>query len=144
MSTSTQIILNGMKDWDDWIEVICKAALAADIWDLINPSKPQTEIQPLTQPLRPEPSDIKPPTDGELTTHYSSLSADEKEQFRQLQADYNYDRKEYDRKRKALADISIRIVETIKRDYVSYTHQCDTAYEMLVKLKERVALTNKI
>ena len=47
MATSTQITLNGMKDWDDWIEVIRTAALGADIWDLINPSKSTTSIQRL-------------------------------------------------------------------------------------------------
>ena len=45
MATSTQITLNVMKDWDDWIEVIHTAALGVDIWDLINPSKSKTSIQ---------------------------------------------------------------------------------------------------
>ena len=31
MSSATQITLNRMKDWDDWIEVIRTAALGADI-----------------------------------------------------------------------------------------------------------------
>ncbi len=144
MSTSTQIILNGMKDWDDWIELIRTAALGADIWDLINPDKTQTEIQRLLQPLRPEPSNVKPQAEGLPSTTFSQLSTDEKEQLRQLQSDYNYDRKEYDRKRKALADIRIRIVESLKRDYISYTHHCDSVYDLLVKLKERIATTDKI
>jgi hypothetical protein len=71
MSTATQIILNGMKDWDDWIEVIRTAALGADIWDLINPNKSKTQVNSLAQPLRPEPADIKPPAEGEVTTAYS-------------------------------------------------------------------------
>jgi hypothetical protein len=133
-----------MKDWDDWVEVIRTAALGADIWDLINPNKSKTQIKSLAQPLRPEPADIKPPAEGEVTTAYSQLSTDEKEQLRQLQADYNYDRKEYDRKRKALADIRIRIVESLKRDYISYTHRCESVYDLLVKLKERIAPTDKI
>ncbi len=45
--------------------------------------------------------------DGERIT--SSLSADEKEQFRILQADYAYDRKE-----RALGEIRIPIFESIK------------------------------
>jgi hypothetical protein len=144
MSASTQIILNGMKDWDDGIKVIWTTALGADIWDLINPNELKANIPQLTQPTRPEPSDIKRPAAGEPPTVYSRLSTDEKEQLRQLQADYTYDRKEYDRKRKALAEIRIRIVETIKRDYVAYTHKCNTVYDMLVKLKDRIAPTDKI
>jgi len=144
MSTPTQIILNGMKDWDDWIEVNRTTALASDIWDLINPDELKANIPQLTQPTRPEPSDVKPPEVGQLPTAYSMLSTDEKEQLRLLQSDYTYDRKEYDRKRKALADIRIRVVETIKRDYVSYTHKCATVHDMLVKLKDRIAPTDKI
>jgi hypothetical protein len=86
----------------------------------------------------------KRPAAGEPPTVYSRLSTDEKEQLRQLQADYTYDRKEYDRKRKALAEIRIRIVETIKGDYVAYTHKCNTVYDILVKLKDRIAPTDKI
>ncbi len=114
MSVSTQIILNGMKDWDDWIEVIRTAALGADIWDLINPDKSKTEIQGLVQPRRPEPSDVKPPEEGQPPTAYSHLSTNEKEQFRQLQLDYVYNRKDYDNKRKALANICICIIKFIK------------------------------
>ena len=133
-----------MKDWDDWIEVIRTTALGADIWDLIDPGKPKASIPALALPIRPEPSHIKPPEAGQAATTYSQLSTDEKEQFRQLQTDYNYDRKEYDRKRKALADIRVRIVETIKRDYVSYTYKCESVHDILVKLKDRLAPTDKI
>jgi len=133
-----------MKDWDDWIEVIRTTALGADIWELINPNKSKAQIKSLTQPVRPEPADIRPPADGEVTTAYSDLSTDEREQLRQLQSDYNYDRKEYDRKRRALADIRKQIVETIKRDYVSFTHKCDTVHDILVRLKDRIAPTDKI
>ena len=105
MSTSTQIILNGMKDWDDWIEVICTTALGADIWDHIDPDELKENIPKLTLPTRPEPSLVKPPAADQTATTFSQLSMDEKEQFRQLQADYAYDRKEYNRKRKALAEI---------------------------------------
>jgi hypothetical protein len=94
--------------------------------------------------LRLEPSAVKPPAEGQPPTAFSDLSTDEREQLHQLQADYNNDRKDYDRKRKALADIRIQIVETIKRDYVSYTHNCDSVYDILVKLEERIAPTDKI
>jgi hypothetical protein len=133
-----------MKDWDDWIEVIRTTALAADIWDIINPNKSAANILQLTQLIRPEPSNVKPPAAGQPPTAFSQLSTDEKEQLQQLQSDYNYDRKEYNRKRKTLAEIRVRIVESIKRDYVAYTHKCETVHDILVKLKDRIAPTDKI
>jgi hypothetical protein len=93
MSTSTQIILNGM-DWGDRIEVIRTTALGADIWDLIDPNELKANIPRLTQPIRPEPSDVRPPAEGEPPTAFSQLSTDEKVQLQLLQSDYNYDRKE--------------------------------------------------
>ena len=73
MSTATQVILNGMKDWDDWIEVIRKTALSADIWDLIDPDKPKGSIPKLKQLTRPEPSDVKLPAEGQPPTAFSQL-----------------------------------------------------------------------
>lgn len=128
-----------MKDWDDWIEVIHTTALGADIWDCINPNKEKDTIQALILPPKPDLKDIKA-----NATAYSELSTDEREQYRQLQSDYNYERKEYDRKRKALADIRAEIIKTIKQDFISYTHNTETVYDLLVKLKERIAPTDKI
>ena len=109
----------------------------------IDLSKTKANFPHLEQPKRPEPSDVKPPAEGRPAT-VSQLSTYEKEQLRQLQSDYNYDRKEYDRKRRALAELRKQIVETIKRSYVSYTHKCDTVHDVAVKLKDRVAPTDKI
>jgi hypothetical protein len=91
MSALVQIILNGMKDWDDWIEIIHTTALGADIWVYINPNKEKDTVPTLIQPPKPGLVDIKAGA-----TTYSELSTDEREQYRQLQSDYNYERKEYD------------------------------------------------
>jgi hypothetical protein len=128
-----------MKDWDDWIEVIHTTALGADIWDHINPNKEKDTLQDLILPPKPELKDIKA-----NATAYLELSIDEREQYRQLQSDYSYERKEYERKRKALVDIRAEIIKTIKRDFISYTHNTETVYDLLVKLKERIAPTDKI
>jgi tRNA A37 threonylcarbamoyladenosine synthetase subunit TsaC/SUA5/YrdC len=61
-----------------------------------------------------------------------------------LQSDYSYERKEYDWKRKALADIRAEIIKSIKRDFISYTYNTETVYNLLVKLKERIAPIDKI
>src|ERR1700730_10239084 len=114
-------------------------ALGADIWDYINPDKEKDTVPTLIQPPKPRLADIKAGA-----TTYSELSTDEREQLRQLQSDYNYERKEYDRKRKALADIRVEIIKSIKRDFISYTHNTETVYDLLVKLKDRIAPTDKI
>jgi hypothetical protein len=41
-------------------------------------------------------------------------------------------------------EIQVKIVETIKQDYVSYTYKCKLVHNMLVKLKDWIALTDKI
>jgi hypothetical protein len=143
MSTTTsRVILNGMEDWDDWIEVIRAAAIGADIWDLINPNSGIPKV--LEEPKRPEPRDVHPENPGLPPTPFSALSTDEKEQLRTLQFDYSYDRKAYDRKKRALANVRIRIIESIKRDYFSCTHNCETVYDILVKLKDRFSPMDKI
>ena len=42
--TSSQVILNGPKDWDDWLEIIRTTAIGADIWSLINPNVGTPEV----------------------------------------------------------------------------------------------------
>jgi hypothetical protein len=56
-----------------------------------------------------------------------------------LQRDYEYNRKQFDEQEDALNDIRTRIQETIKRGFLTYTFKCDTAYKMLVNLKNRFA-----
>jgi hypothetical protein len=56
MLTTSRIILEGMKDLEDWIEVIRTAAIGADIWYLINPNSSTPKV--LDEPKRPEPSDV--------------------------------------------------------------------------------------
>jgi hypothetical protein len=79
-----------MKDWDDWIEVIYTTALRADIWNHINLNKKKDTLQTLILLLKPELKDIKADT-----TAYSELSTDKREQYQQLQSDYNCKQKEY-------------------------------------------------
>ena len=144
MSTSTQVILNGMKDWDDWMGVIRTMALGADVWDTLDPNKSEQDIKVLRAPTRPVISDVKVAASGQPLVLYSELDTDEREHFRQLQSDYMYDRREYDQKRKALEDIRIKIIESIKRDYITYTYNCTTVRSLLLILKDRIAPIDKI
>jgi hypothetical protein len=91
MSTSTQVILNGMKDWDDWIGVIRTMALGADVWDTLDPNRSEEDIVVLRAPTRPVISDVKVAVHGQPLVLYSEFDMDEREHFQQLQSDYTYD-----------------------------------------------------
>ncbi len=140
--TSSQVILNGPKDWDNWLEIIRTTAIGADIWSLINPNIGTPVV--LIQPQWPEPSDVHPPDAGDALTAYSTLSADEKEQLRTLQARFSQLSKKYDRKLQALGDVRKEILKSIKRDYISHTHHCDSVHDILVTLKDAIAPSDKI
>ena len=114
-------------------------ALGADIWDYINPDKEKDIVPTLIQLLKLELANIKVGA-----TTYLELSIDKREQLWQLQSNYNYERKEYDRKRKAFVDIWVEIIKSIKRDFISYTYNTKTIYDLLVKLKDRIAPIDKI
>ena len=88
-------------------------------------------MPPLVQPIRPTPNTVKPPlapqstpTTGSLEgssastaastpqprdTKYSDLDADEKEQLRQLNDEYLYNRRAYDKQTEALAKLRSKI-----------------------------------
>ncbi len=118
--TPTSVILITEKDWEPWIELIKTVSLEYDLWEHINPSTPWAQVPRLTPPIRPTPATVKPPQATEapeapeapeatvtpLTeTKFSDLDADEKEQLRRLDDEYQYDRKVYKQKTEALAKL---------------------------------------
>ena len=145
MSTTSQpttqrvaIILNGPNDWDEWIGVIKSKAIGTKIWEYINPSTAKAELSNLTEPNYPLSSDVNP-----AKTDPDELSGAEKEQLKRLQAEYKRKISLYERQDTALGNLRTYIQETISRSYLTYTLDCDTAYDMLVKLKQRVAPTDR-
>ena len=152
MSTSTtrsQVVLSSSEDWDKWIELIKTAALKAKVWTFVDPDTSKQQLPELVAPTRPSPGDVKESSTDSNTPEgtqtigsivkYSQLSEDEKQQLLLLQKDYEFDRKKFQQQEEALNDLRIRIQETVKRDYLSYTFKCNSAYDMLVKLKQRFA-----
>jgi hypothetical protein len=135
--TRSSVILGDSKDWNKWIKLIKTAALRSDIWLYINPDTPENRLPIQRRPVRPTPGNVHE-NDNPLIK-YSQLNKDEKEQLKVLQRDYEYDRKRFDEQENALNDIRTRIQETIKRGFLTYTFKCNTAYKMLVNLKNRFA-----
>jgi hypothetical protein len=155
-TTKTQVILAGPDDWDEWIEIVQTTTRKADIWNLVNPSTAKEKLPKLEPPKRPMPDDVKetintpsgssqttPSTSTVAPTKFSQLTEDEKEQLRILQKDYKYERKKYNQRTDALNDLRVHIQSTVERGQLSYTFKCENPYDMLVKLKERFAPTNR-
>ena len=140
-STKTSIVLIGQDDWDEWIEVVKTAAISGDVWDYINPDTLQGNVPILTEPHEPIYEDVASTNDKRLEIRYSTLTEDEKEEFKHLQQRYKRDYEAYIRKKTALATIRTRIQESVSRPNLSYTFNCNSSYEMLVKLKERFSPT---
>ncbi|ELR09660.1 hypothetical protein GMDG_08699 [Pseudogymnoascus destructans 20631-21] len=74
---------------------------------------------------------------------YASLTEDQKEELRNLQDDYQHDRKMWEKQEEAVQGIRTKIQESIKRDFLPYTYGCDSAHAMLVNLKTRFAPTDR-
>lgn len=123
------IILLDSKDYTHWIENTKTAALKYDVWKYCNPDIKRADLQLLKEPVRPRPADIMAPL-GEAI-------------FLMELEDYAWEIERYDRQREALADLRMRIQETVHIDNLFYTFNCDTTYDMLSKLKARFAPTDR-
>ncbi len=128
MENKPTVLLNTQADWEEWIELLKTAALVANVWTLIDPTRARTT---LIKPVRPSPNDIKP-SSTRYPTPFSALNPEEAEEYRDQKREYQRQLDRYDRCTHALAAIRARIQETINRDFLPYTFNCDTPYEMLV------------
>jgi hypothetical protein len=168
-ATATRVILTGTSDWEEWIEVIKSTAITGDIWEYVNPNVAVPPV--LKAPIRPTPALIRnagasqsestqPLGSGSqsestqtlgsgsqpvnsATAAYANLTDEEKQYLLYLQREFEHDRKKYEEKVKAMKDLRVRIQESIKREYLPYTYKCDAAHQMLVRLQDRFAPTDR-
>ena len=108
MAQKTAVILVSQNDWDEWIEVIKTVAMSEDIWAYVDPDTPNPP--PLKEPKTAIPIDVNP---KEKTI--SALDEDEREELQELRRMQKRKLEQYDRRRKALRALRIRIQETISR-----------------------------
>ena len=52
------ITLNGLSDWDDWLEVIKTTAIGGEIWELVNPEMAKNSLPILKEPPHPIPQHV--------------------------------------------------------------------------------------
>jgi hypothetical protein len=143
-TTRTVIILQDHKDYPKWIELKKTAALKYDIWRYCDPSINRANLELLRMLVRPKPSDVRTTLEeGESQVTLATLSTNEREFFRIIMEDYMRERKTYDKQVEALADLRSQIQETVHADNLRYTFNCDTAYDMLSKLKARFAPSDR-
>ena len=133
MSTSQKIsvTLNGLSDWDEWIEVVKTLALVGKVWDYVDPSK--DEVPALEEPKPPQPKD----SNDQIST-FGQLSQEEREEYRILRQDYKRQRDLYDRRDNALASQRTSIQSSVSRTYLHYTFGTSNAREMLIELQKRL------
>jgi len=146
MSNRSTVILRDTKDWKKWIELIKTTALKHDIWKYSNPSVAREKLPLRSEPNRPTPRDavttaVQEDDDDEVS--FATLKAEEREYFRILQEQYSREIKIYDKQQEALADLRIKVQESVYVDMLRYTFNCDDVHAMLVALKERFAPNDK-
>jgi hypothetical protein len=131
----SSVILASPNDWDEWIEVIKSKANNNRLWKYIDPSTPKTELLRLEEPVRASPKDAN----SRGKTKLSDLDEDEKEELRTLKSDHRDNLKLYRKQPSALDTLRSQILSSISRTYLIYTFKCDSTYDVLVSLKQRIA-----
>ena len=129
------VILASPNNWDEWIEVIKSKANNNCLWKYVDPLTPETELPRLEEPVRASLKDAN----SRGKTKLLKLNEDEKEELRMLQADYRDNVKLYRKQLSALDMLRSHILSSISCIYLVYTFKCDTTYDVMVSLKQRVA-----
>ncbi|KAK9427166.1 hypothetical protein V1505DRAFT_389053, partial [Lipomyces doorenjongii] len=134
---SSQIILAGPGDWDEWMIVIKTQATTNGIWEYIDPEKAPQDVAKLLDPKKPSINAVNESADNIMDLDDSEIS-----RYSILQKDYAYDRERYRESKKALDDLSKHILATISRSYLLHVEDKATVYDMLRALRKRIAPTD--
>jgi len=73
-------------------------------------------------------------------TKLDKLDKEEMEELRTLKSNYRDNVKLYRKQLLALNMLRSYILSSILRTYLIYTFKCDTTYDVLIALKQRIAL----
>src|SRR5438876_1822627 len=131
------IVLASPSDWDEWLAIVKSKALTSEIWQFINPATDKEQLPTLKEPTMPTSMTVNP-----AKSPYAELDVTKMMQFKALLAEYKCRVSKYDQQATALRGMCTFIQGTISRNYFTFMMSCDTAYDMLVALKRRVAPTN--
>jgi len=136
--TVSTVILTSPNNWDEWLEVIKSKANTNHIWKYVDPSTPKDALPKLEEPVQASPKDV-----NSQKTKLLELDEDKKKELHMLQSDYKDNLKLYRKQQSALNTLRTQIQSSVSRSYLIYTFKCNTTYDILVSLKQRIAPSNK-
>ncbi len=100
----TMVILTGLSDWDEWIEVIKMKAEAGKIWEYVDLSKEKGEVTTLSRPEIPMAKDV-----NLQKTTMALLTPDEQDELKFLHFDYKHRLQLYEQQDMALSSLKVFI-----------------------------------
>ena len=133
--TRTLVILVRRSNWKLWYMVIRAAAEGHKIWDFVNP---ELTAPDLVQPRKPIAADF-----NSAKLQVSDLDAGERELYKIELTEYQHECTKYDQKKKALSGFTAHILELITQAIIPYIYHCKSPKEILAKLKQQFATTDK-
>ena len=112
-TTTARIILRGPDDWIPWLEMVKSTATTGQVWEYVDPSRPDTDIPDLSQPNWPEPKDLRLTAEGRAS---GILTDAHKGELSELQGHYKLRSNRYDQRKAALANFH-RFIQEIVHPY---------------------------
>ncbi|PVH75543.1 hypothetical protein DL98DRAFT_593049 [Cadophora sp. DSE1049] len=136
-------ILDSERDWLPWSEYIFIIADEYGVKRYINPDILDPGLP--VAPVRPTPEMIKPGVPGingePRPTTYSDLDANEREQLRWMNVEYDDDKRIYRKHTEAIAKVRMEIQRTVAIRHFIYTRG-ETTHAVMVKLRDRFKQTD--
>lgn len=157
------IILLGPQNWEPWLESKKSEARQYKIWKYVDPSIERELLPVLTPPVKPTIESVRSSTQPSGNTQSLSQSsrdpsetpstitstsgqllyeAQRVEDQKALDREYKeweWEMKDYRKQDEALLALCKNIQETVRQEYMVYTYRCETPYDMLSRLQQKVA-----
>jgi hypothetical protein len=135
-STSKVTMLSKPSEWELWFFAIKVIARTENVWQFIDPDLPTEPLVP-SVPIKPIPADVNPAKSTIVT-----LDEGERELFKLLLTDYKEEKIINKEIHTALNGIQKHIVTSVSTENHVYIRDEETTYQMLRKLKSRLAPTD--
>jgi len=145
----TAVILVTSKDFHNWLFLIKDAALNADVWHYINPDLEKDTLPKNVSPKKPSPQEIQPAqldaNGGVLRDAAASVRNLDRDRLAVYNAEFLFYRdelQEFNRIRKALAEISTYIGKTIDVRHIPVIQDHTDPYDQLKALSKHFCPTD--
>ena len=129
-------MLSKPSEWDSWFFAIKVIARTENVWQFIDPDLPTEPLVP-SVPIKPIPANVNPAKSTIVT-----LDEGERELFKLLLTDYKEEKIINKEIHTALNGIQKHIVTSVSTENHVYIRDEETTYQMLRKLKSRLAPTD--